>query len=494
MSKSYYDNRSDKKVLAFFILSLLFWIAVTVPLGAFGDDWYYKTTPNVRFEFSQLLPDGTAFWRPLDVLFGALLGLCPNLFPLLNHVLVAFGHVLGCVFLYFILKDHFQMKALPIYGALLIFMFGSGNFAAVASVDSLNQVWSSTFGIAAFLFYIKRYNGGSFLNLIMYYLFCILSLFTKESGIMWGFLIPVLCILPEICSFGDIFGKHKFVRYEIAFAVICVLYFAARIGLSRQGAVADADYSVSLSVAGIFRGFAMMIAGSVVSVDTVALFVRPQDMALVSLTVILNIPWMITMVSLFIRKLCDKKKVLSFLILLLCSLAAMLPNAVTTVGEMHCYVFTFFLSLIVAMMLENSEALLEVKVAFVASLCMFLVSCGFVGVHKWKCLDESAKNSYTVLNQIQERYADKEPPENVLVVCVLDGDEGYSIYSQPVANGSYYGFASKSLWDWEYPKRIKAVYVNSTLEANEYVLRQELPDGYDAEWVVNSEGKVRFIR
>ena len=63
------------------LLSLLFvcgYIAVH-GLMPFHDDWTYATAPNPDFTWNQLLPN-VSFWRPFDVLWGALMAKVPHFF------------------------------------------------------------------------------------------------------------------------------------------------------------------------------------------------------------------------------------------------------------------------------------------------------------------------------------------------------------------------------------------------------------------------------
>lgn len=52
-----------------------------------NDDFYCLLAPHKYEDINVFLPNG-AFWRPLDALWGIMMGKCVGAFPYLNHLLV----------------------------------------------------------------------------------------------------------------------------------------------------------------------------------------------------------------------------------------------------------------------------------------------------------------------------------------------------------------------------------------------------------------------
>jgi len=127
---------------------------------------------------------------------------------------------------------------------------------------------------------------------------------------------------------------------------------------------------------------------------------------------------------------------------------------------------------------------------FLAWACATAMAC----THKWVCLYRQGQETEVVNRAIAEAYKGKQPPDDVLIVKVMDEPAGYSLFAQPVAYSSYYGYSARALWNWRHPARIRDVAVRSLAEKDEAIakaLREE--DGYDAVWVVRANGEFRDL-
>ena len=78
----------------YYIIVFVVFLAAASFISPLADDFIYYVAPNPNFTLSDLLPE-PSFWRPFDVLIGALNGVFPSLFPKLNFTLVIFGHVMS---------------------------------------------------------------------------------------------------------------------------------------------------------------------------------------------------------------------------------------------------------------------------------------------------------------------------------------------------------------------------------------------------------------
>ncbi len=485
----------DENLLNNFILfSFFVWVALVVWLKPCADDWYYLTAPNCYFNWVQMLPQNS-FWRPLDALYGALLGFFPSLFPWLNHILVVFGHVFGCFLTVKILRYYYQFDYFSTSIAAVFFLFSAGGFAAVASIDSLNQVYSQLFAIIAFYFYIK-YKEGNKKCCSLYLGLCILSTFSKESGIVWGVLIPLLYHFKSFTSYRFASIKSiffKVIKDELLYIGIAVVYLIARLMLGGAVAVGeDSRYAISFSVTKIVKNIVLLLGGAWSSIDTVALLLKPTNIILVALTALFNLGFLLCIVFCIFRKLFKKEERTLVITLLLLMLVCSLPNILTTVGEMHIYALWFLVTLMIAY-LFNKIPKCRIRNIVLACFALFMIASIITVCHKWMCMFNYGEQSLVVTEQIREDYRDEDPPENVLIISVHNEADGYSIYMQPVAAASSYGMSSKEIWDWEYPISIRSKSFGSMQEADLYLSSVDIT-GYDSVWLIESNGTYERVK
>jgi len=493
------NEHSWSEGLFIFVFVLAVYCLITVPLQPFSDDWVYPTSPQCFFRLSDLLP-AAAVWRPLDSLFGALLGLAPSLFPVANHVAVAFGHVLGGYFTFRILRRLFLLKKRDAAIATGFFLFAAGTFTAVASIDSLNQVYSSTFGIMALYGYILFKERARRRYYALSALLCALAALAKENGLVWFVVVPLLhrCgseAAPRkegpAAANGELIKTLKDVAGGLLF---CAAYFAVRFALAGSVALgAEAGtYEITLSIRTLAR-FVTLVAGAFSFVDSVALFVTPRNEVLLAVTVLLSLPFLVWLAASGCKAFSNKGSRLRFVTLLASASLMTLPNSVTTVGEMHAYLLVFFGALLIGFFLKNE--FYSGKMILVAVFSAALLSSTMVGVHKWRCLREMGLKTRVVNEVIQKAYEGEKPPDHVLLIKVMDEKKGYSLFSQPVAFSSYYGYSARGLWNWRHPARMRGVAVTSIGEKDGAIGRALAEDGsYDAIWVIRANGACEIIK
>ena len=143
LSKRINDNAAFR--VWFYIGVFLILFSLTFSISPLSDDWYYVTAPNPDFQLADLLPTQT-FWRPFDVLFGAMMGKFPALFPYLNRAVIILGHVINAVLLDAILKRINIHRTWRCFSVCL-FLFSSATWAVTVSPDAMNQAFSLLFGL-----------------------------------------------------------------------------------------------------------------------------------------------------------------------------------------------------------------------------------------------------------------------------------------------------------------------------------------------------------
>lgn len=152
---NFINNKKIKPIFYIGLFVLLFLlVAFIYPLA---DDWVYLTAPNVNFNFKEALMPQESFWRPLDALFGGLMGKIPSLFPILNRALVVSAHILSAFFTGKIL-DELNFKTKSKVFSVLFFSFSSATISVIVSPDALNQSFCLLFGLIGLYLYLRKNN------------------------------------------------------------------------------------------------------------------------------------------------------------------------------------------------------------------------------------------------------------------------------------------------------------------------------------------------
>lgn len=504
------ENIFSKK-LTYIILFVIFF-AVVVFIKPFIDDWHYYTTPQTTFNISGLLPSAV-WWRPLDYLVGLLLGLFPALFPALNHFIVILGHIIGAYFLHSILIKYFKLSEKIAFISTLFFLFSAGTFAALGSVDSLNQIWSQTFGIIALYLFYKHSETKKLLPYILSIIMCLLAVFSKDSGIIWFAVIPFLGELPMLLNGEYEHDNHKktaikILKYLLIAAVFCILYFALRFWL--LGGIAlgsdNSAYAMSLSPVRMVRNLAVMLAANFTAIDSVSVFLKPRNYIVLLITTVLSLPFIMWVFVEIIKTFKSKIKLIILLLIAATTLVAVSPYLVMyAAGEMHAYQLVFFVSILVAFLLNNnyenkyalpSPSKNKIKKNTVISTVFisFLICSVVVSGHKFILMKNLGDSSQYVAKQICSEYTGVTPPENVAIIVMKNEPKGYSIFYQPAGECAKYGYSCKSEWGWKYPETITYFYTKRTQlskNSSEEIMKEcnINNESYDAVWIVSSAGE-----
>ena len=168
-------------------------VSALLCIGAFFilpvyDDFYYLSSPHKSLDMESLLPNGS-FWRPIDALWGGIIaGKLVSLFPFLNHLLVILCFAYASYGLIKVLK-YCNVGGFSLSLAMSMFMLSPALVATTYSIDATNQALSLAFGIGSLSMYRKHKPAS--------YLLMALSLFSKESGIAWFVVTPLLSMVIE---------------------------------------------------------------------------------------------------------------------------------------------------------------------------------------------------------------------------------------------------------------------------------------------------------
>ena len=453
-------RRMWQKVLFYGAVFLLLNIIV-YPIAPMFDDWYYDTAPNPNFSLSQLLP-GEAFWRPLDVLFGAFLGLCPKLFPVLNRAVVIFAHVANAYLLSAIAQKLEIKQSWRRFG-VCFFLFSSAIWAVVTSPDALNQAYSAFFGLLGLYLYAKR-GGYSYIPL------CMVALLWKESGVSWFFVIPVYEVIVN-CKTWDAFfkSKERILRAvkQVALGLLMVLvYFVVRFALYGEIALGSSEggtYKLSLLSFSAVKNLVLLLASASTGVDSMALLGVEKSLLLAGFTLLLSGVFLAACAYGLIRMVKGKNSFFGLLLLVICVLGLALPLVLLgNAGEMHAYPVLCGMMLVFCFVLDRSG--LTVKQLCIPVVCLFL-AFGISSAHKLMSIYEYSDRTKELTESLYEQYEQCDEP--TLYVVVNDW-KGYSVFTQSSAMGTSYGLSLRPYYDWAVLERA-AYFAESEEDASAYI-------------------------
>ncbi|MBE6758281.1 MAG: hypothetical protein E7552_07050 [Ruminococcaceae bacterium] len=465
--------------LFFIAVGVLMFLAVCA-VSPLNDDWYYATAPNPDFQWADLLP-ASNFWRPLDVLFGAFMGLVPALFPALNRAVVVLAHVLNAWLLNAVLK---KVNITDGWRRLAVgyFLFSSAVVAVIVSPDALNQAYSLLFGLLAVYIHLKR--GGYW-----YLPLCMIALLWKESGVSWFFVIPILEAITKADTWRAFRKNVVLVKrcvYETVFSFLSVgVYFAARFLLYGSVTLGSDTGTYQLSVFSLstVKNAVMLFASAASGVDSPAVFGNTPALLPAGITAVLSLVfaggWLIGAV----RLIRQKQGLFPLCGLVLCALGLALPlTVIGSAGEMHAYPVLCAMAVLIAFCMSRAQ--ISPKRMAVPILCIFL-AFGISGTHKLMYVYDYSARTRELTQNIRAVYG---APSDAALFVVVEDWEGYSVFDQSAVNGCYAGLSLRPYFDWQELNHTR-YEARSEEEAAAYIAQHG--DAFDSVYVVREQAVER---
>lgn len=481
-------TKYNLKIITGIILLIYFIFTLTILPAA--DDWTLAAAPVMDDgKFNLLLPN-RIFWRPFEGMLAYFLGQVPSCFPKLNHCLVMLAHMFLCICLYRVLFKITQ-NTLATFSGLMFFMLSPGIIATVMSIDAINQSWTLLFGvIACWCFnYASIFNKKKFY--ILYFLAAVIAVLFKENGIVW-FLAPVLLAIVKEYSQTDydlniLFYEHY--KALIFGGLGCVLYFIVRFCL--MGTVAlganSGSYVIKFSAFNVLKNLAIILGGSLTTIDTLSLFLLPRNLIIVGITLLVSLSLMVWMIKSLLSFYAHKRKFITILLLVVINIFISLPHIfMGTVGEMHAYQMVFGFALILGLLIHYQEQNLKtLKLVFIPLfICMILVSG-----HKIYAMYHYGLVTHNYL-VTHEKYF-KNTPKNVLVYYINDCEDGYSVFAQPMGEGLDYGRAFRSQWNWLDSHKFTIKRINL---GQENMINKQFDESKDTIFVLYKSGDLKVLK
>lgn len=327
-------------------------ISAILSIGAFFilpvyDDFYYLSSPHKMMDVESFLPNGS-FWRPIDALWGIMMGKYVDAFPFLNHLLVLICFAYSSFGLIKIL-NYSNVKGYTKSIAIAIFMLSPALVATTYSIDSINQALCLAFGISSLLLY-KHHKFWA-------YVFITLSLFSKESGIAWFAVTPLLSLVIEKCHNNkDYINKKDYTSlikpYCISIAII-LIYACIRISLNVPSDIIENGYSRYTPQLGLncITGLCMIVGSAISVIDTIALFIE-HNYIIVFTTVLISVIF----IFIIIKNTVKKENLRIFIPLVLSIIAITSPHLIMEhPGEMHVYPSLWIIALSIGILTKEAN-------------------------------------------------------------------------------------------------------------------------------------------
>lgn len=426
--------------LFFYLVVYIIIYCLVYPVFPLHDDWYYATSPNPDFRLSDLLP-GNTFWRPFDVLFGAFMGYCSQLFPALNRAVVVFAHIMNAVLLDGVTK---KMNIGPKWRrfAVCYFLFSSASWAVTLSPDALNQAYSVLFGLLAVYLHLKK--GG-----FQYLPLCLVALLWKESGVSWFFVVPIL----DSCINGNTWnGFHKntalvkrfFYQTLLSFLVI-IAYFVVRFLL--YGSIAlgsnSGTYKLSIFSFSAIKNAVLLFASGGSGVDSLALFSNDRSFLLAGITLICSLVFIGSWLICAIRMLIQREHLFTLFCIIICAAGLAFPLMILgSAGEMHAYPVLCAVTILYSFCLDRSQ--ISTKKLAIPIICIFL-AFSISSAHKLVSIYDYSSRAQELTKNIQSLY---DEPSGPALFVVIDNWDGYSIFNQSAITGTSTGLSMRPYFDW----------------------------------------------
>ena len=442
------------------------------PILPTHDDWAGTTKPDFKpFFIKEHFLFYGYHWRPFDTWIGYIVGRNPQLlWPAFNHILVVLGHLLCSLSVFRLLTTlGFQRTAKNI--ATLFFFLNPAVMATVTAIDSQNQVYALTFGIMAFLAYIKLKKG----KYVAWVTLVFLATLCKENGLMWALISPIL-------AFGFSFIDQKTLKKDIIIGVLIMIAYALAIVLLPKDIIIHPEYEPGMMK--MVKNVVKFIFTTFITVDYIYLLHHPsRNLLLAGVSLLLALPFLY---AIFIRnwRMYFSKQMVCTLICLIISVGSHLG---TVFSMMHTYAGLAMVAVIMAYSIDlyDKKTLKPLYLSFVA----WIVTAVFINIH---LIDSSIESGLVGKRMAQEAISKTgKPVESVYVIIIEDDYPKLSSFCVIPNEAFGWGWASRFETHYQWPKIIQDTIIIRTpqaeLEAKRIAQSILNKNSADCVWIVNHQ-------
>ena len=412
----------QKKRTHIFLICLICLVVLILSLflTPIGDDWGYSTIPLINRTFVMSA-------RPLDSLFGFLLGEIPFAFPFLNHIFVVTGHCISSVMLYLIASNILGVSNKRSFLFAVVFAVSSTCCATVLSIDSINQSMSLCYGVVGIYGYM-RWSQNTVVRSIIYLVFAILSTLSKESGIVFFGIIPLFDMY-----FNGLKATWKHTLVNCVLGGVFCLFFVKLVS-STKGIG-------TISILKILKNTVFHIGFSTLQLDTVSFFGYGK-LILPIVTAVLCLPLLFFVAKTLIQKLIKKDWLVLFLVGLIV-LSTFPQNLLSGTQEMNSYPTVFFMMLFFAYLCKAWD-----KKTIYCIIAPYLVAAMISSGIKYTSMYKLSLQSHEILNNIAEQTEHLAPRKTKVYAVNVFSEDSYGVYVLSPSGTIGYGHAVRDIYGY----------------------------------------------
>lgn len=470
-----YHQMMKKSVLPYILISvpIITWL-VCLLLPTF-DDWTYVTSPYFGHPFA---PERMFVfynkWRPIDALYGSFLGLYPKLFPTLNHILVCAAHTINTIVVYKLAKL-LKFNHLAINIATVFFYISPAVLGTVYGVDSMNQAFALLWGLTGLYVYWTKQGK---IKYLLWISTVVIAAFTKENGLMWAFITPVL-------SYGlNIIDKKQF-KKDITIGIsVIILYIIARISLPTELYDPDSGY-FDISIIRKVKNIILFVAYPWLCIDFVSIIYPPErNIFIIIITLLLSLPFM----GLLFCGMLKLMKQRTYIFLVFCVILAALPHLLTVFSTMHSYAAHALWALLMAYIINSFKRKKIILMTFI----MYCLSATIVDIHHWQTSYQSGLMGKRITMQAIKKTHKK--PKRIFLINIDRHQPKYSSFCVKPIDAFAWGLPVRYYTDYTWPNDIEdtEIVAEEKSRINE-VADSAIQAGFQCVWLLDGEN-INVIR
>lgn len=431
------------------------------------DDWTYLTYPNDDPEFWKFILPYGYYWRPFDAIFGYVLAIDLDLFPALNHIIIYLGHLFSALMIYLISRQlHFCRYSATT--ATVFYFISPAMLGAVLDIDSINQIYSAAFGLLAMFCYLSQYRKRT----ALWILFCTLAVLSKENGIMWLFVIPLIAYTFEKKDIST-FKRH------IGIAIACTTaYFTIRLLLPHYSLSEQNEY-LNFNLKTKLENLAKFIILTCCSTDFISLFHKPNfNLPFLIITTLLSFP-------LFYISFVKNIKIFAqqqALILIIAAFLVATPHLLTLFSTMHAYAALGIVALLLGYIINQNK---HQRRLFSIAFLLYTVSAIMVDSRHYVATYRSGMIGYNMAQEVLAQT--KKNTQRAFCISIDRNEQKYSTFCVIPYDAFGWGNAVYFHTRHRWPKVLKDKIISKEHAKcclND-MIKQKFKEGYDHIWIVD---------
>lgn len=427
-----------------------------------NDDWGYLTAPYLKGDWlHRMMPNGV-YWRPFDALFGTFLNQNIGMFPSLNHIANYFGHCGGGI-LVWLICNRLNYGRLAKWISVSYFLFLPAMLGALLGCDSMNQTYSSTWGLLAlyvFLFVEGR-------RKYLWLLFALFATFSKENGLAWF-------VVPPLFAYGLNRADKKRAGKQAGYGILSVaVYFIFRILLTTSNsaistALNDEGSAYAFSIKRKIVDVCSFVISTFTTIDPIAIVPAiTRNYVIAALSILASLPFLYILLR--GTAVCAKDSRRFLTVTCLCIVITVLPHLATHFGPMHAYAGLGLTALLIGWIIQKScIAEKTIKIAF----GVFLVAAMLVDAHHYYWMLKSSR-LFIPMSQNTIKVLGGSRPQKMFFVS-RHTFKRYSAFVIPHEEEFMYGAALKFYNRYDWPLETGGVTIeHPTKELLDKIVREK---------------------